>query len=51
LKVATQVGLCPGGADQAQGPLQGEEEAWPFDSDFRSQVAILGEGEYYPNTF
>jgi hypothetical protein len=35
----------------AQGPLQGEEAVWPFDSDFRSQVATLGEGEYYPKTF
>jgi len=33
-----------------QGPLEGEEEAWPFDSDFRSDVAMLGEGVYYPKT-
>ena len=31
-----------------QGPLAGEESAWPFDSDFRSEVEALGEGEYYP---
>ena len=34
----------------AQGPLRGEEDAWPFASDFRSDVAVLGEGEYYPRT-
>jgi hypothetical protein len=34
----------------AQGPVAGEEEDWPFESDFRSQVALLGEGEYYPQT-
>ena len=34
----------------AQGPLAGEEDAWPFDSDFSSDLALLGEGEYYPNT-
>jgi hypothetical protein len=34
----------------AQGPVQGEEESWPFDSDFRSEVSRLGEGEYYPKT-
>jgi hypothetical protein len=34
----------------AQGPVQGEEDDWPFDSDFRSQVAVLSEGEYYPKT-
>lgn len=33
-----------------QGPLVGEEESWPFDSDFWSDVATLGEGEYYPKT-
>jgi hypothetical protein len=33
-----------------QGPLEGEEDAWPFASDFRSDVAVLGEGEYYPAT-
>lgn len=34
----------------AQGPLRGEEDTWPFASDFRSDVAVLGEGEYYPRT-
>jgi len=34
----------------AQGPVQGEEDEWPFESDFRSQIALLGEGEYYPKT-
>jgi hypothetical protein len=34
----------------AQGPLAGEEDAWPFASDFRSEVELLGEGEYYPRT-
>jgi hypothetical protein len=33
-----------------QGPLEGEEDDWPFESDFRSDVAILGDGEYYPKT-
>jgi len=33
-----------------QGPVQGEEEAWPFASDFSSDVSLLGEGEYYPKT-
>jgi tetratricopeptide (TPR) repeat protein len=33
-----------------QGPIRGEEEAWPFDSDFRSEVSRLAEGEYYPKT-
>ena len=33
-----------------QGPLEGEEDDWPFTSDFRSDTALLGEGEYYPNT-
>ena len=33
-----------------QGPVRGEEEAWPFDSDFRSDVSLLAEGEYYPKT-
>jgi hypothetical protein len=33
-----------------QGPLLGEEADWPFDSDFRSDVSALGEGEYYPRT-
>jgi hypothetical protein len=34
----------------AQGPAQGEEADWPFDSDFGSDVGMLGEGEYYPKT-
>ena len=34
----------------AQGPLQGEEDDWPFVSDFRSDTALLVEGEYYPKT-
>jgi hypothetical protein len=34
----------------AQGPVEGEEDDWPFESDFRSQIATLGEGEYYPRT-
>jgi hypothetical protein len=33
-----------------QAPVAGEEDAWPFDSDFRSDVAVLGPGEYYPKT-
>lgn len=33
-----------------QGPLEGEEDAWPFTSDFASDVALLGPGEYYPAT-
>ena len=33
-----------------QGPLVGEEADWPFASDFRSDIAMLGEGEYYPAT-
>jgi hypothetical protein len=33
-----------------QGPLEGEEDEWPFISDFRSDTALLGEGEYYPKT-
>lgn len=33
-----------------QGPVRGEEDAWPFASDFASDVALLGEGEYYPKT-
>ena len=34
----------------AQGPVLGEEDDWPFASDFRSDVLLLGEGEYYPKT-
>ncbi len=33
-----------------QGPVEGEEADWPFDSDFFSDLALLGEGEYYPKT-
>ena len=33
-----------------QSPLEGEEEGWPFDSDFGSDLSLLGEGEYYPKT-
>ena len=33
-----------------QGPLEGEEDDWPFGSDFRSDVAQLDDGEYYPKT-
>ena len=42
-----------GGGDYSrwvQGPLVGEEADWPFDSDFRSEVAMLEAGEYYPAT-
>jgi tetratricopeptide (TPR) repeat protein len=34
----------------AQGPVEGEEASWPFDSDWMSDVSMLEEGEYYPNT-
>jgi hypothetical protein len=34
----------------AQGPVVGEEDDWPFASDFRSDLEQLGEGEYYPKT-
>ena len=33
-----------------QGPVEDEEDDWPFTSDFRSDTALLGEGEYYPKT-
>jgi hypothetical protein len=33
-----------------QGPVEGEEDDWPFDSDFRSDVSMLAEGAYYPKT-
>jgi hypothetical protein len=33
-----------------QAPLEGEEDDWPFVSDFHSDTAILGQGEYYPKT-
>jgi hypothetical protein len=31
-----------------QAPLEGEEDDWPFLSDFFSDTLLLGEGEYYP---
>ena len=34
----------------AQGPLAGEEDDWPFESDFRSEVASRPVGSYYPKT-
>jgi len=34
----------------AQAPVEGEEDDWPFDSDFGSDVALLGKGGYYPKT-
>jgi hypothetical protein len=34
----------------AQGPLPGEEAAWPFETDFMKDVMALGPGEYYPRT-
>ena len=34
----------------AQGPLPGEEAAWPFESDFMSDVFKLQPGQYYPRT-
>jgi hypothetical protein len=34
----------------AQGPAEGQEDDWPFTSDFYSDVSRLGEGEYYPKT-
>ena len=33
-----------------QAPLPGEEEEWPFSSDFYSEVRTLEPGQYYPNT-
>ena len=33
-----------------QGPVEGEEEAWPYESDFMSDVATLGDRAYYPKT-
>lgn len=33
-----------------QGPLKGEEDDWPFASDFRSDVAMVEAGAYYPAT-
>jgi hypothetical protein len=34
----------------AQGPVDGDTEPWPFESDFRSAVAVLGPDDYYPKT-
>lgn len=34
----------------AQGPLPGEEDAWPFESDFTTDVMKLEPGQYYPKT-
>ncbi len=33
-----------------QGPLVGEEDDWPFASDFRSEVSSRAVGSYYPQT-
>ena len=33
-----------------QAPLVGEEDSWPFESDFWSDVSTVATGEYYPNT-
>ena len=33
-----------------QAPLVGEEAAWPYDSDFMSDVSMLEPGRYYPKT-
>jgi hypothetical protein len=33
-----------------QGPLEGEEAAWPFESDFWSDVSNVAAGGYYPKT-
>lgn len=33
-----------------QGPLEGEEASWPYDSDFWSDVATVEAGAYYPKT-
>ena len=33
-----------------QAPLEGEEDDWPFTSDFRSDLAMVAEGGYYPAT-
>lgn len=33
-----------------QGPVVGEEEDWPFESDFRSEVSSRAVGSYYPST-
>jgi hypothetical protein len=34
----------------AQSPLPGEEAAWPFESDFVTDVMKLDPGQYYPKT-
>lgn len=34
----------------AQGPLVGEEDDWPFETDFRSEVSSREIGSYYPKT-
>jgi hypothetical protein len=34
----------------AQSPLPGEEAAWPFESDFTTDVFKLEPGQYYPRT-
>lgn len=33
-----------------QGPVEGEEAMWPYESDFSSDLAMLEAGEYYPAT-
>jgi hypothetical protein len=33
-----------------QSPLPGEEDDWPFDSDFSSDRALVAPGGYYPKT-
>ena len=33
-----------------QGPLEGEEADWPFESDFWSDVSMVEAGGYYPKT-
>jgi hypothetical protein len=33
-----------------QAPVEGEEDDWPFESDFSSDVAALSEGAYYPRS-
>ena len=33
-----------------QGPLEGEEDTWPFASDFWSDLSVLEGGKYYPAT-
>lgn len=39
----------PGGIF-VQGPAEGDEAPWPFDSDFFTDALKLGPGEYYPKT-